>query len=232
MALRVPMDKGIEGRKHLTADWTKDGEQLDEVIYGGGWDENTDLTEGRDFDCDVVFVRVDSSGEAQDVDDLIYFNHPNAKRAVREARARGEDVSKRRPPFFSNDGTIWHSGDNLTGVGDGLDELVKVLLTKQDPRYTEMDVVFNIHQGKTRDQTFAHMDNCYFEIQGGSGLTIPRFDLTHDAKIRNSTCVLAARGTKSRGLWATEAIGQPFAGGIQEYFATRAIEIEDPNFVP
>ena len=75
---------------------------------GLGWDTNSSST-GVDFDLDAsVFILGDNKKVLSDSHFIFYNN------------------------LKSPDGSVEHTGDNLTGDGDGDDEQIKIDLTKID----------------------------------------------------------------------------------------------------
>ncbi|RZK61101.1 MAG: TerD family protein, partial [Pedobacter sp.] len=84
---------------------------------GLGWDTNSSST-GAAFDLDAsIFILNDQKKLVSD-ENFVFYNN-----------------------LTSPDGAVEHTGDNLTGDGDGDDEQVKVDLTKIDPRVSEICVV-------------------------------------------------------------------------------------------
>ncbi|UTC28947.1 tellurium resistance protein [Brevundimonas phage vB_BpoS-Marchewka] len=64
----------------------------------------------------------------------------------------------------SSDGAIIHSGDNLTGDGDGDDERIAIDTAKLNPAIDDILIVVTIHQGKERGQNFGLVRNAYARI--------------------------------------------------------------------
>lgn len=86
-----------------------DGSALTRVFMGLGWDPETSRglfgkAKGKSIDLDASCIMLD---ESRSVVDAVWF---------RQLR--------------SHDGSIQHSGDNLTGDGDGDDEVIAVDLTR------------------------------------------------------------------------------------------------------
>src|SRR6187551_17687 len=82
---------------------TKQAPGLKAVMVGLGWDERT--TSGQEFDLDASALMVGSSGKVISDSHFIFFNN-----------------------LKSPDGSVEHTGDNLTGEGEGDDEAIKVNL--------------------------------------------------------------------------------------------------------
>ena len=82
---------------------TKEAPGLTNVVVGLGWDVRT--TTGTDFDLDASAIVLGADGKVLSDKHFIFFNN-----------------------LTSPDGTVEHTGDNLTGEGEGDDEQVKVNL--------------------------------------------------------------------------------------------------------
>ena len=82
---------------------SKESPGLDEIIVGLGWDVRA--TDGQDFDLDASAIVVGADGRVLSDKHFVFFNN-----------------------LTSPDGTVEHTGDNLTGEGEGDDEQVKVNL--------------------------------------------------------------------------------------------------------
>jgi tellurium resistance protein TerD len=76
---------------------------LSAVVVGLGWDPRT--TTGTDFDLDASALVVDAGGKVLSDQHFVFFNN-----------------------LKSPDGAVEHTGDNLTGEGEGDDEQIKVNL--------------------------------------------------------------------------------------------------------
>src|ERR1700704_5953221 len=87
---------------------TKQAPGLTAVIVGLGWEPRT--TSGADFDLDASALMLNSSGKIISDNHFIFFNN-----------------------LKSPDGSVEHTGDNLTGVGEGDDEQIKVNLAAVPP---------------------------------------------------------------------------------------------------
>ncbi len=98
-----------------------------------------------------------STGGAFDLDASLFLLGENKKL-----------VSDNHFIFYNNlespDKAVIHSGDNLTGDGDGDDEQIKIDLTKIDAAVKEITVVVTIHDADTRRQNFGQVRNSFIRI--------------------------------------------------------------------
>ena len=122
--------------------------------------------------------------------------------------------------FYNNlktpDGSVEHTGDNLTGDGDGDDEQIKVDLSKIDANATEICVVVTIHDAENRKQNFGQVRNSFVRIiDGTSNNDILKYELEEDFSIE--TAVEFGRIYKRNNEWKFEAVGIGMKGGLQDF---------------
>ena len=107
----------------------------------------------------------------------------------------------------SNDGSITHSGDNLTGAGDGDDETIFVDLNRV-PNNVEQ-IVFTVNS--FRGQTFDKVKNCFCRlVDTVSGQEISMYKLAE--KGASNTGLIMAKLYRHNGNWKMGAIGNPCNG--------------------
>lgn len=131
-------------------DLTKGKAGLTNILVGLGWDPVSQgggfLGKlfsgggGADIDCDasVLMLKNDKFVENKD---LIYFGNLKSKC-----------------------GSVEHTGDNLTGEGDGDDEQVLVNLSKVPGNVNKLVFVVNIYDALRRNQHFGMIQNAYIRI--------------------------------------------------------------------
>ncbi len=163
-------------------------------IIGLGWDTNSSST-GVDFDLDAsVFVLGENKKLISDQHFVFYNN------------------------LKTPDGSIEHTGDNLTGQGDGDDEQVKVDLSKIDSTATEICIVVTIHDAENRKQNFGQVRNSFVRIfDPNTNLDILNYELEEDFSIE--TAVEFGRIYKKNGEWKFEAVGIGMKGGLQDFLS-------------
>jgi tellurium resistance protein TerD len=159
---------------------------------GLGWDTNSSST-GTAFDLDAsVFVLGENKKLLSDSSFVFYNN------------------------LKTPDGSVEHTGDNLTGDGDGDDEQIKVDLSKIDANATEICVVVTIHDAENRRQNFGQVRNSFVRIFDASTNTdILKYELEEDFSIE--TAVEFGRIYKRNNEWKFEAVGTGMKGGLQDF---------------
>lgn len=159
---------------------------------GLGWDTNATST-GVDFDLDASIFILGENKKILSDEHFIFYNN-----------------------LKSPDESVIHTGDNLTGDGDGDDEQLKIDLTKINPLVTEVCIVVTIHESEARKQNFGQVRNSFIRIVDDSNDTeIVKYELEEDFSIE--TAVEFGRIYKKDGQWKFEAIGAGMKGGLEDY---------------
>lgn len=159
---------------------------------GLGWDTNSSST-GTSFDLDAsVFILGDNKKIVSDAHFIFYNN------------------------LKSPDESVIHTGDNLTGDGDGDDEQVKIDLTKINPAVKEICIVVTIHDAQNRKQNFGQVRNSFIRIVDDANNTeMVKYELEEDFSIE--TAVEFGRIYNKDGQWKFEAMGVGMKGGLEDY---------------
>lgn len=174
--------------------------KVNKVSIGLGWDTAKYDNDG-DFDLDASAFVINKNGMTRCDEDFIFYNnlkHPS--------------------------GGIVHSGDNLTGTGNGDDEVIKVNLSKL-PKYADK-IVFcvTIHEAERRMQNFGMVENSYIRvIDDHNGKEILRYDLKE--KFSDSTAIIAGEIYKDDSEWKFHAVGNGFNGGLLDLCEKFGIEV-------
>jgi tellurium resistance protein TerZ len=170
------------------------GSGLSKVIMGLGWDPV-----GGFFD--KILKLFGSSGGNIDLD---------ASCALFDANKTPIDFIWFRQ-LQSRDGSIVHTGDNLTGEGgEGDDEQIIVELSKVPPAIKHLVFTVNSFQG----QTFNQVKNAYCRlVDESNNKEIARYTLSGGG---NHTAMVMAKLYRQDGDWKMEALGTPSTGRVIE----------------
>jgi tellurium resistance protein TerD len=161
---------------------------LQNVIIGLGWDARA--TEGQDFDLDASAFMLKNDGKVRSDADFIFYNQPR-----------------------SACGAVEHTGDNLTGQGDGDDEAVVLQLNKIPAAIERIAFTVTIHEGEARKQNFGQVRYAFIRVVNkDSGVEIARYDLSEDASVE--TAMIFGEIYLHSGEWKFKAVGQGFSGGL------------------
>ena len=106
----------------------------------------------------------------------------------------------------SKDGSIQHTGDNLTGAGDGDDEQIIVDLTKVPANVKSLVFVVNSFTG----QNFSQIENAFCRVVNATNNSeIARFNLSAQGA---HTAQIMAKIYRNGGEWKMHAIGEISSG--------------------
>jgi tellurium resistance protein TerZ len=101
----------------------------------------------------------------------------------------------------SRDGSIVHSGDNLTGAGEGDDEMITVDLTRLPAAVQALVFTVNSFRG----ETFDRIENAYCRlVDAANAAELARYDLTGAGP---HTGQVMAQLTRQGGGWEMKALG-------------------------
>lgn len=167
---------------------SKSDPSLRQIAVGLGWDARS--THGDAFDLDAMAFMVKEDGKVRSERDFVFYNN-----------------------LISGCGSVNHTGDNLTGAGDGDDEVVEVDLAKVPSDIAKVVFAVTIHEADARRQNFGMIGSAFIRIVNSlSGAEIARFDLSEEAS--TETAMLFGEIYRYSGEWKFRAIGQGFRGGI------------------
>jgi tellurium resistance protein TerD len=167
---------------------TKEAPGLTAVLVGLGWDART--TSGAGFDLDASALMVGTAGKILSDAHFVFFNN-----------------------LTSPDGSVEHTGDNLTGEGEGDDEVIKVNLAGVPQEVDKVVVTVSIYDAETRSQSFGQVRNAYIRvINQADGAELTRYDLSEDAS--NETAMIFGELYRNVGEWKFRAVGQGYSTGL------------------
>ncbi|GAA4366624.1 TerD family protein [Paeniglutamicibacter cryotolerans] len=165
------------------------GATLTKVRLGLGWDSAAPAKRGFfgglktvEIDLDASAILFDANGTALD---NVYFGQLRSK-----------------------DGSTVHTGDNLTGAGDGDDETILVDLTAVNANVAHIVFVISSYSG----QTFSMVKNAFSRLlddSAGSGNEVARYQLTDSG---DHTAMVMSKISRSGNGWNFQAIGNRAAG--------------------
>lgn len=170
------------------------GGQLRRVMVGLGWDEVQGNNGGffskliggakQDIDCDASAFLC-QNGKIVSNGDVVYFgNLTHVTHAVQ------------------------HMGDNLTGAGEGDDEVIKVDLQSLPDQYDKIVFVVNIYQARERNQHFGMIQNAFIRIcDDETGTELCKYNLSDNYE--GKTAMIFGELYRYNGTWKFNAIGEP-----------------------
>ncbi|EMI5802471.1 TPA: TerD family protein [Klebsiella aerogenes] len=102
-------------------------------------------------------------------------------------------------------GAVVHSGDNLTGEGDGDDEVIRVNLEKLSANVEYLAFTVNSFRG----QTFNEVENAHCRVLDQNNQELARYQLTEQG---SHTGIIIASLSRQNGSWDFTAHGQAAQG--------------------
>ncbi|MEU9133275.1 TerD family protein [Kitasatospora sp. NPDC048540] len=167
---------------------TKAAPNLTQVQIGLGWDARS--TTGASFDLDASALLC-SGGKVLGDEYFVFYNN-----------------------LKSPEGSVEHQGDNLTGDGDGDDEVVQVHLDLVPAQVDKVVFAVSIYDAEPRMQSFGQVGNAYIRVvDQADGSEIARYDLSEDAS--TETAMIFGELYRYQGEWKFRAVGQGYASGLR-----------------
>ncbi|MEK4699497.1 TerD family protein [Solibacillus sp. FSL R7-0668] len=183
-------------QKGQRVDLTKGNAGLNKIRVGLGWDPVQQKSSGGLFgglfggggskaanvDCDasVILLKDDRLSGKQDV---IYFGN-----------------------LSGANGAVTHSGDNLTGAGEGDDEQVVIELKSIPAEYNRLIFVVNIYQAAERQQHFGMIHNAFIRVVDVStNEQLLKYNLSDDYS--GQTTLITGEIYRHENDWKFAAIG-------------------------
>ncbi|MEV6316219.1 TerD family protein [Streptomyces sp. NPDC051776] len=180
---------GVSLSKGGNVSLTKEAPNLTAVIVGLGWDART--TTGTDFDLDASALLANAEGKVSNDQNFVFFNN-----------------------LKSPDGSVEHTGDNITGEGEGDDEQIKVNLSAVPADVEKIVFPVSIYDAETRQQSFGQVRNAFIRVVNQSDNNeLARYDLSEDAS--TETAMVFGELYRHGGEWKFRAIGQGYASGLR-----------------
>lgn len=162
---------------------------LSSVLVGLGWDVRA--TTGDDFDLDASALACGTNGKVLSDSHFVFFNN-----------------------LSSPDGAITHTGDNLTGEGEGDDEAIIVDLASLPAEVDRVVIPVTIYDADSRRQSFGQVGNAFIRIVNQvNDSELARYDLTEDAS--TETAMIFGELYRRGAEWKFRAVGQGYASGLR-----------------
>src|SRR6478752_5496995 len=111
-------------------------------------------------------------------------------------------------------GAVEHTGDNLTGEGEGDDEVIKVNLSGVPADVAKIVFPVSIYEAESRQQSFGQVRNAYIRVVNqADNSELARYDLSEDAS--TETAMVFGELYRNGAEWKFRAIGQGYASGLR-----------------
>ena len=184
MSETLNLVKAVPGQK---VDLTKGNPGLKTLKVELGWDPNTSASP-KTFDLDAFCIALNDQGKVGDVSNVCYFGN-----------------------LSTLSGAVSHSGDNLTGQGDGADETITVQLDKIPANIHRLVFAVAIYQAAEKGQNYGMVKNTFVQVvDADTKNALVRFDPSEDASV--FTGLRLAAIYRNNGEWKFEATPTDQAG--------------------
>lgn len=170
---------------------------------GLGWD----ITNGKEFDLDVMALMLKEDGKAFDPEEgIVFYKHL-------------EDAAK----------SVIHSGDNRTGAGEGDDETITIYTEKVPANVKEIVFLLNIHAGVKENLNFGQVKNAVAHLYEGETETefIAKYDLEEDASME--TQVVFCKIYRHNDGWKFAAIGDKKKATLYSTLKAYGFDVSGPE---
>ncbi|MFD8724947.1 tellurium resistance protein TerD [Streptomyces sp. Ag109_O5-1] len=179
---------GVTLAKGGNVSLSKAAPNLTNVMIGLGWDARS--TTGAPFDLDASALLC-QGGRVLGDEWFVFYNQ-----------------------LKSPEGSVEHTGDNLTGEGEGDDESILVDLPKVPETCDKIVFPVSIHMADERGQTFGQVSNAFIRVVNqADGQELARYDLSEDAS--TETAMIFGELYRYQGEWKFRAVGQGYASGLR-----------------
>ncbi|MEY3332943.1 MAG: TerD family protein [Cuspidothrix sp.] len=153
---------------------------------------------GHDYDLDASVVCLDANGKLTAKENIIYFGN-----------------------LQHSSGSIVHTGDNLTGAGDGDDEVIIIDLPRIPADIAKLVFVINIYDCIARKQDFTQVDNAFVRlVNSANNKELARYNLS-GKEYSGMTGMVLAEVYRHNNEWKMAAIGNGVSvNGLGELVAS------------
>ncbi len=185
----------ISLQKGQKVDLTKGNAGLSQIKIGLGWDPVEQKRGGilgglfgggnpQEIDCDASVLMLNENGKLVSNKNLIYFGN-----------------------LRSSCGSVWHTGDNLTGDGDGDDEEIIAVLSQIPANIHKLLFVVNIYDCVRRKQDFGMIQNAFIRVVNMSNNEeLIRYNLTENYS--GKTALVVGEIYRHGNEWKFGAVGE------------------------
>ena len=173
---------------------SKERPGLSKIIVGLGWDAARPQGGGgfmgslfgggavKDIDCDASALLL-QNGKFVSKDDVVYFGNLRHKSQ-----------------------SVIHTGDNLTGDGEGDDEQIIINLNAVPQQYDRIVIVVNIYAAYQRKQDFGMISNAFVRVVDcSSNQEVLRYNLSDNYP--GMTAMIFGEVYRHNGEWKFNAVG-------------------------
>jgi tellurium resistance protein TerD len=178
---------------------SKEAPGLNSVVIGLGWAARS--TTGAEFDLDASALLLGTNEKILSDGHFVFFNN-----------------------LTSPDGSVVHTGDDLTGGGGGDDEQIKIELNLVPAACAKVLFAVSIYEAEVRAQSFGQVHSAFIRVvDSANDREITRYDLTEDAS--TETAMIFGELYRSGDEWKFRAVGQGYATGLHGIALDHGVDV-------
>jgi stress response protein SCP2 len=172
---------------------SKEAPGLTKMMCGLGWDVVKRSGGGffsnfgggsQDYDLDASIICLDENSKLTDNKNIVFFGNQR-----------------------HSSGAISHQGDNLTGAGDGDDEMIIIDLPRIPTQIAKLVFVVNIYECIARKQDFGQVENAFVRLVNlSNNKELARYNLSGKEYV-GMTGMILAEVYRHNNEWKMAAIG-------------------------
>ncbi|MBX4188380.1 MAG: TerD family protein, partial [Candidatus Doudnabacteria bacterium] len=155
------------------------------------------------FDLDATAVLLNASGKVVDSNGVVYYGNLDYK-------SNGQNV-------------VHHTGDNLTGEGEGDDEVIEMLLDQVPSEIERIAVIVNIYEARQRGQDFSKVKSSFVRLVDTDGnKEFARHDLQNEYAGKSG--ILVGEFYREGGEWKFKATAEGVDGSIDQILSAKGFK--------
>jgi tellurium resistance protein TerD len=192
-------------------------------LFGGAKEE--------EFDLDVIAFLLDANGKVANLGrdlvfsngnkvglhggDIVFFNsmtYPSGTGTSSMLFPEGTskyNIQQKINQLLDKGELIVHTGDNLTGEGDGDDEQIIIKLDSLPEKIEKIIFLVSIYQGISKNQQFGKVENAFIRACDKNNKEIAKYTLSNSPELENKHSLIFGETYRHNGGWKFRAIGEP-----------------------
>lgn len=192
-------------------------------LFGGAQEE--------EYDLDVIAFLLDSNGKVANLGsdlnlpsgnkvglhggDIVFFNsmtYPSGSGTSSTLFPQGSSkftMKQKIDDLLKKGELIVHTGDNLTGEGDGDDEQIIIKLESLPSKVEKIIFLVCIYQGITKNQQFGKVENAFIRACDKNNKEIAKYTLSNSPELENKHSLIFGETYRHNDGWKFRAIGEP-----------------------
>lgn len=193
-------------------------------LFGGAKEE--------EYDLDVIAFLLDSNGKVANLGrdltfsngnkvglhggDIVFFNsmtYPSGSGTSSTLFPQGTpkfNMQQKINQLLNNGELIVHTGDNLTGEGEGDDEQIIIKLDSLPAKVEKILFLVCIYQGIKNNQQFGKVENAFIRACDKNNNEIAKYTLSNSPELENKHSLIFGETYRHNGGWKFRAIGEPY----------------------